>query len=71
MESQFTPQNSEEFMKALRSELSKIPQNSAEEIVIDRRTHFRFDGPSNRNFSFTWYDPKLENEWKKWVATNG
>jgi len=70
METQFSPQKGDDFMKALRNENSKVPQKPAEEIVTDRRTRFRFDVGPNGSLSFTWYDPKLENEWKKWVASN-
>jgi len=70
METQFSPQKGGDYMTALRNENAKVPQKPAEEIVTDRRTRFRFDVGSNGSLSFTWYDPKLENEWKKWVASN-
>jgi hypothetical protein len=70
METQFLPLKGDDFMKALRNENSRVPQKPVEEVITDRRTRFRFDVGSDGNLSFTWYDPKLENEWKKWVASN-
>jgi hypothetical protein len=70
MEAHFSPQKGDDYMAALRSERATIPQKSAEEVVTDRRTRFRFDVGSNGSLSFTWYDPKLEAEWNKWVASN-
>lgn len=70
METQFSPQKGRDYMETLRRENSKVPQKPGEEIVTDRRTRFRFDVVSGGNLSFTWYDPKLENQWKQWVASN-
>jgi hypothetical protein len=70
METQFSPQKADDYMAALRNEKATIPEKSAEEVVTDRRTRFRFDVGTNGSTSFTWYDPKLEAEWKKWVASN-
>jgi hypothetical protein len=68
MEADFSPENEERYLTALRSQNSKVPGKPAEEVVLDRRTKFRFDaGPEGKLF-FTWYDPKLENEWNDWVA---
>jgi hypothetical protein len=71
METEFTPQkNDENYLNALRNEIPKMPRKPSEEIVIDRRTRFRFDMAPNGEVSFTWYDPKLERQWKEWVAKN-
>ena len=70
MEAQFSPQKGDDYMAALRNEKAMVPQKPAEEVVTDRRTRFRFDVGPNGSISFTWYDPKLEAEWKKWVASN-
>ena len=72
METVFSPQKSgEDYLTALHHEIPKMPQKPSKEIVTDRRTRFRFDvGPSG-DTSFTWYDPKLEEQWKKWAASNG
>ena len=71
METAFSPEKSDDYMTALRNEIPRMPQKPAEEIVTDRRTRFRFDMGPNGDVSFTWYDPKLEKQWKKWVASNG
>ncbi len=72
METEFVPQQSrEDYLTALRNDFPKMPQKPSEEIVTDRRTRFRFDAGPNGEVSFTWYDPKLEQQWKKWVAKNG
>ncbi len=71
METEFAPQKSgEDYLTALRNEIPKMPQKPSEEIVTDRRTRFRFDMGPNGEVSFTWYDPKLEQQWRKWVAKN-
>jgi hypothetical protein len=70
METQFSPQNNDDYLAALRNEKTVIPQKPAEEVVMDRRTKFRLDVGPNGNLFFTWYDPTLEDEWKKWVASN-
>jgi hypothetical protein len=71
MEMEFSPQKSgDDYLAALRNEIPKAPRKPSEEIVTDRRTRFRFDLGPNGEVSFTWYDPKLEDQWKKWVASN-
>ena len=70
MEARFSPQNSDDYLAALRNEKTVIPQKPTEEVVMDRRTKFRFDVGPNGSLFFTWYDPTLEDEWKKWVASN-
>lgn len=70
MEAQFSPKKGADYMAALRNEKAIVPQKPAEEVVTDRRTRFRFDVGLNGSPSFTWYDPKLEAEWRKWVASN-
>jgi hypothetical protein len=71
METEFAPQKSGDYRTALHDEIPQMPQKPSEEIVTDRRTRFRFDVGPNGDVSFTWYDPKLEKQWKKWVASNG
>jgi hypothetical protein len=70
MEAQFSPQKGNDYMAALRREKAIMPQKPAEEVVTNRRTRFRFDVGPNGSLFFTWYDPKLDAEWKKWVASN-
>lgn len=70
METQFSPQKSDGYMNAIRSENSRIPTKPAEEIVMDRRTRFRFNVGPDGSLTFTWYDPKLKSEWDEWVAEN-
>ena len=70
METQFSPQKGDDYLVSLRNEKTVVPQKPSEEVVTDRRTRFRFDVGPNGNVSFTWYDPRLEAEWKKWVASN-
>lgn len=70
MEAQFSPEKGEEYLAVLRSQNSKVPEKPAQEIVTDRRTRFRFDAGLNGRLFFTWYDPKLNDEWKRWVASN-
>ena len=70
METQFVPQKGSDYMEVLRRENSKVPMKAAEEIIIDRRTKLRFDVLPGGNLTFTWYDPKLDNEWKNWLASN-
>jgi len=68
MEAQFSTLKGQEFMSALRAENGRMPEKPASEIVTDVRTKFRFDTEPGGTTRFTWYDPKLENEWNKWVA---
>lgn len=70
MEARFSPEKAKDYIAALRGRHSKVPQKAGLEIVTDVRTRFRFDVDSNGQPVFTWYDPKLENEWNKWVASN-
>jgi hypothetical protein len=70
MEAQFSPHDSKKYLAILRQEGTAVPERAGQEITIDRRTKFRFDAPSNGNLIFTWYDPKLESQWRKWVANN-
>jgi hypothetical protein len=70
MEARFSPSNSKDYLAALRTERSQVPDQPHQEIVTSRRTRFRFDPTSGGNLVFTWYDPKLESEWQKWVASN-
>jgi hypothetical protein len=70
MEAQFSPQKGNDYMATLREQHLKAPQKPGEEIVTDRRTRLRFDVGADGSTFFTWYDPKLENEWKKWLASN-
>jgi hypothetical protein len=70
MEAQFTPADSKNYIATVQREYSRVPQQAGQEITIDRRTKFRFDSLASGNLVFTWYDPQLENQWKKWVAAN-
>ena len=67
MEAQFSTSSGRVYLNALSGH-STMPQRSAEEIVVDHRTRFRFDIDSNGDYRFTWYDPKLESEWLKWAS---
>lgn len=70
MEAQFSPERTNDYLSALQKAGAGVPTKPSEEISIDRRTRFRFDvGESGRSL-FTWYDSKLENEWRRWVANN-
>ena len=69
MSTRFSPRSGDDFMAALRKEGSTLPRKPGEEIVTDRRTRFRFDRQPNGSLSFTWYDPKLEDEWERWVSS--
>jgi hypothetical protein len=70
METVFSPQSVRDYIVALRNEVPNAPAKPSEEIVTDRRTRFRFDVGSNGDTTFTWYDPEIENKWKKWLASN-
>jgi hypothetical protein len=70
METQFSPSEGRDLIAALSHQHPKLPRNPAEEVVVDVRTRFRFAVDSQGNKSFTWYDPKLVDEWKRWVASN-
>ena len=70
MEMQFSTNRGNEYAAELRRENMAVPQNPTEEMATDRRTRFRFDSGPNGSTVFTWYDSKLEEEWKRWVAAN-
>jgi len=67
-ETQFSTLKGREFIKALRARNVQIPEKSGAEILTDVRTKFRFDSDPGQMTRFTWYDPKLEEEWNRWVA---
>jgi len=67
METQFSTRKGREFIAALRQQHSKVPSSASQEIVTDRRTRFRLDVDPDGTFYFTWFDPKLEDEWLRWV----
>lgn len=67
MTAEFWPESPAKFVKALRSEGIPVPKDSGKEIVVDRRTRFRFDTIDGTD-RFKWSDPELENEWNGWVA---
>jgi hypothetical protein len=71
METEFSPQKkAEDCLTILRKEMPEMPQKPSKEIVMDRRTRFRFDIAPNGDISLTWYDPQIEKQWMKWVAKN-
>jgi hypothetical protein len=70
METQFSTEKGAEYLTVLRRENYKAPTTAAQEIVTDRRTRLRFDSGPNGTTVFTWYDPKLEKQWRNWVASN-
>jgi hypothetical protein len=70
MEAHFEPQNEQQFLNSVRSLYGRAPAKSGEEVVIERRTRFRMDAGPDGRLTFTWYDPKLDEEWKKWVRAN-
>lgn len=70
MEAQFSPVDSKNYLATIRQERSAVPERAGQEVTTDRRTKFRFDASVNGNLTFTWYDPRLESQWRKWVADN-
>ena len=70
MEAQFSPRDSKNYLATLRQERSAVPERAGQEVATDRRTKFRFDASADGNLIFTWYDSKLESQWRKWVADN-
>ena len=70
LKAQFSPSSSQEYLDALKSERAKLPGRAGEEISTDRRTRFRFDITRDKKLVFTWYDPKLADEWQQWLKTN-
>ena len=67
METRFLTEEGNDYIAALRNQGATTPQKPGEEVVLDRRTKFRFDIDANGNTVFTWYDPKLMDEWKDWI----
>jgi hypothetical protein len=63
MEAQFSPQQGDAYLSALRNERSNVPRHPGEEVTLDRRTKFRFYVRPDGGMFFIWSDPKLENEW--------
>ena len=70
MQTRFSPQRGDDFKAALRRNGISIPPRPDEETVTDRRTRFRFGISADGQLFFTWYDPQLQDEWTKWVASN-
>ena len=70
METEFRPEISWDYLK-LRDKIPDMPPKPSEEVITDRRTRFRFDVSPKGEVSLTWYDPKLEQQWKNWVIKNG
>ena len=68
METQFSTLNGHDLIKALKAQHLAVPDKSAVEIVTDRHTRFRLDTGPDGTFRFTWYEPRLQNEWSQWVA---
>ena len=67
MEVQFSTINGRAYLEALRTH-SKTPARPSEEIISGGRTRLRFDVDPDGSYLFTWYDPKLQIEWLRWVA---
>lgn len=70
MQTQFSPRDSNNYLATMRQERSTVPERAGQEVTTDRRTKFRFDASADGNLIFTWYDPRLETQWRKWVADN-
>jgi hypothetical protein len=70
METQFSTEKGNDYMTELRRHSSNVPQRAAQEVVTDRRTRLRYDSVPDGRLVFTWYDPKLEKEWRDWVASH-
>lgn len=70
MQAQFSPRDSKNYLATMRKQSSTVPERVGQEVTVGRRTKFRFDASADGNLIFTWYDPKLETQWRKWVENN-
>jgi hypothetical protein len=67
MSTEFSTVKGREYLAALRQRHGKIPTTAREEAVTSGRTKLRYDIDADGTFRFDWFDPKLEDEWLKWV----
>jgi hypothetical protein len=70
MSTEFSTTQGRELISAMRNQGTTIPSTARQQVVLDRRTRFRYDIDSDGGFRFSWTDIKLEAEWSKWVERN-
>jgi hypothetical protein len=71
MTTEFTPERGAEYIAALAKNSGKVPARPSEEILIGHRTKLRYDIGEDGKYTVRWSDPKLSDEWHKWVAAHG
>ena len=71
MSTEFSTKDGRDFLAALREQRGKVPRVVAsEEVVSNGRTKLRYYIDNDGTFRFLWSDPKLEDEWHKWIAAH-
>ncbi len=70
MSTEFATARGQGVITAMRGQHTKVPTQPREEVTLDRRTKFRYDTDPDGTFRFNWRDPKLEDEWLRWVRDN-
>ena len=70
MAAEFSTTKGREYMTVLTRQHRQVPNNPGKDITVDRRTKFRYDINTDGTLRFTWTDPKLEDQWLKWVRDN-
>jgi hypothetical protein len=70
MQAEFETRDGDAFNAALANEGSGVPRSAGNEVITDVRTRLRRDMAQDGSTVFTWYDPKLQNQWKEWVSSH-
>ena len=67
LSTEFSTAKGLEYLVALRQQHNKMPTAAREEVITSGRTRFRYFIDADGTYRFLWFDPKLEDEWLRWV----
>jgi hypothetical protein len=70
MSTEFSTKNGRDFLAVLREQHGNVPKVASEEVVSNGRTKLRYYIDKDGTFRFVWSDPKLDDEWRKWIAAH-